>query len=501
MTTTLSFSRFPTKVRGKAAELLDKDKSGTLDESELIAAVEELLDYKRANYILKWVVIALIASLLLATASIVGITYALLDAQKDTQSSDGSFQDRATGSTLRTAQAEMNLDLDSDADVEGLLEDWGPSSLITADAFIDMLEENNVPVPTDVDLYSNHAISVKKGMLETARGVSVMGIMSVKQVDKLCKLFDEGHKNVQFNIGSHQKGIRRMEAELYSTYGCKGGKADHAFFSFIDPGNNGGSLVLECRAGGGGDGFEETQKTKDSCALLNYSPISLELPTKNTTFTGGEEDLGQNGRRLLQRNDDPNNRLVERPSWWESKPRCTRQHACYTNAAASSWLYGCTVNKSFPEECICKNQKLAKDSWGQVYACEDLPMTKHNCSELRKTCYVPPITKANSGCQMDNLCSSNEYPYYLIYKGEIGGNGIWSGYKATAQEYTFNRATYEEGSRTIVVVDKLPLDRRTGKCFPNYNYDDLEEWDLYADELGAPPGDCPAYGGGGRMER
>eukprot|EP00741_Cyanophora_paradoxa_P023371 tig00000254_g22577.t1 len=95
---------------------IDTDGDGCVDEAELLSLIDRLVEEERSIFALKkerkklliafGIALALVFVLLAANF---GLTFAVLELSKDTKSVNGALTDKATGATLRTAPATLNV--------------------------------------------------------------------------------------------------------------------------------------------------------------------------------------------------------------------------------------------------------------------------------------------------------------------------------------------------------------------------------------------------------
>jgi hypothetical protein len=113
-----ALANLPSSIRD-AVRALDKDGSGFVEETEFVAAVEQMVQQRRDSRLLKQILAAVVVLNLLLTAAVVGCVYGLVAAMKDTESTGGALADKASGAPLRTAAGfvAVGTSVESDADV------------------------------------------------------------------------------------------------------------------------------------------------------------------------------------------------------------------------------------------------------------------------------------------------------------------------------------------------------------------------------------------------
>jgi hypothetical protein len=97
----VDLTRLPPEVQ-TALATLDADKSGSLDISEIYAAVQALRSSRETNRRLVNLLLGLVVLIALLLASLLGVSYAAAVLAQTTKSGNGSLQD-TNGNTLRTA--------------------------------------------------------------------------------------------------------------------------------------------------------------------------------------------------------------------------------------------------------------------------------------------------------------------------------------------------------------------------------------------------------------
>lgn len=281
----LDIRKMPTKVR-LVAKTMDIDQSGFIDEQELAKTIEELVDRRRANYLLKWIIASLALLLCLSTAATVGAIYALIVAQKDTQSARGALSDTTSGETLRTARAaeqlQYSLTLTSPEDATVLLKKVLPE-IQTQQEFFEALDAIGAKVASGTPLQYHQAYLLPQNITDevaAATGVRALGVIELDISDRMCSFFSEGHQTVQLNVESQDDDtVTRVDAELINVAGCKQEGSDERIFSmYSDP----DSLILACEVG-------------KECILVSLSPLNVIIVLNGTSSGTGR-------RRLLQRN-------------------------------------------------------------------------------------------------------------------------------------------------------------------------------------------------------
>jgi len=284
----IEIKRLPTSIRSKA-EQLDTDNSGFLEHDELIKSIEQLVEFKRANYVLKWMLVALVVSLLLSIAAIAGCVFVIVDQQKDTTNTNGALSDRDSGNTLRTSGAQFTVHpLPSSLGPSSILENMARSNYLAPAEYISLLSLKNTTTDTLLLLEEGYdAYDVPSNLTNFAKGIRILGTIPLSKADELCAFFNEGYKSVMINFGSHQNGMTSMQGDLFNTMGCSDSIPGNQVFSILLVEKGGATnLLVECHGG-----------NKD-CTVVSSSMLGSSSPD----YDGGDAvmDGNKGGRRLLE---------------------------------------------------------------------------------------------------------------------------------------------------------------------------------------------------------